>query len=95
MNSNPKLVLSTAIRTEVKRHENIKNTINKFFKQLERVGDLQLRNGLKMYLHGIQGGFLCSSAAFCTTHRYSLPDPQGGEGGDSKRERLLHHGAGT
>uniref|UniRef100_A0A3P8ZMR6 ArfGAP with GTPase domain, ankyrin repeat and PH domain 2 n=1 Tax=Esox lucius TaxID=8010 RepID=A0A3P8ZMR6_ESOLU len=51
MNSNNKLAQSTAIRSEVKRHESVQNTINKLFKQLERVNDQQLRSGLKIYLH--------------------------------------------
>ena len=55
MNSSNKLAQSSAIRAEVKRHESVQNTINKLFKQFERVGDQQLRSGLKVYLHSIQG----------------------------------------
>ncbi|XP_045065402.1 arf-GAP with GTPase, ANK repeat and PH domain-containing protein 2 isoform X7 [Coregonus clupeaformis] len=54
MNSSNKLAQSIAIRAEVKRHESVQNTINKLFKQFERVGDQQLRSGLKVYLHSIQ-----------------------------------------
>ncbi|KAJ8412079.1 hypothetical protein AAFF_G00143460 [Aldrovandia affinis] len=50
-----KVTHSSAIRLEVKRHETVKNTINKLFKQLERVEDAQLRSGLKVYLHSVQG----------------------------------------
>lgn len=55
MNNNLKLAQSSAIRAEVKRHDTVRNTINKLFKQLERVGDQQLRTGLKVFLHSLQG----------------------------------------
>uniref|UniRef100_A0A672NCP9 Arf-GAP with GTPase, ANK repeat and PH domain-containing protein 1-like n=1 Tax=Sinocyclocheilus grahami TaxID=75366 RepID=A0A672NCP9_SINGR len=55
MNSTNKVTHSTAIRAEVKRHESLQNTVNKFLKQLERVEDRQLRTGLKVFLHSIQG----------------------------------------
>uniref|UniRef100_UPI003AAAD497 arf-GAP with GTPase, ANK repeat and PH domain-containing protein 2 isoform X1 n=1 Tax=Centroberyx gerrardi TaxID=166262 RepID=UPI003AAAD497 len=54
MNSNSKSVNSTAIKAEVKRHESVQNAINRLLKQFERVGDQQLRSGLKVYLHSIQ-----------------------------------------
>uniref|UniRef100_A0A674BEH7 ArfGAP with GTPase domain, ankyrin repeat and PH domain 2 n=1 Tax=Salmo trutta TaxID=8032 RepID=A0A674BEH7_SALTR len=54
MNSSNKLALSNAIRTEVRRHETVKNNFAKLFKQLERVDDLQLRSGLNVHLHSIQ-----------------------------------------
>lgn len=55
MNSTTKVTNSTAIRAEVRRHESLQKTINKFLKQLERVEDQQLRTGLKVFLHSIQG----------------------------------------
>lgn len=55
MNSSNKLSQSSAIRAEVKRHESVQNTIKKLFKQFDRVGDQQLRSGLKVYLHSFQG----------------------------------------
>ncbi|MGH0162280.1 UNVERIFIED_CONTAM: hypothetical protein FKN15_048455 [Acipenser sinensis] len=57
--------MQAAIRAEVRRHESIKTNISKIFKQLERVGDQQLRNGLKLYLHSIQ-------VAFSNTQEWSL-----------------------
>ncbi|XP_067383786.1 arf-GAP with GTPase, ANK repeat and PH domain-containing protein 2 isoform X6 [Channa argus] len=54
MNNNSKSVNSTAIKTEIKRHESLQSAINRLFKQFERVGDQQLRSGLKVYLHSIQ-----------------------------------------
>ena len=55
MNSSVKGAHSSAIRAEVRRHDGVKNNINKLHKQLERVTDQQLRTGLKLYLHSIQG----------------------------------------
>lgn len=55
MNNSTKAVHSSAIRAEVKRHESLQNTLNKLLKQLERVEDPQLRTGLKVYIHGVQG----------------------------------------
>uniref|UniRef100_A0A4W5MG42 ArfGAP with GTPase domain, ankyrin repeat and PH domain 2 n=1 Tax=Hucho hucho TaxID=62062 RepID=A0A4W5MG42_9TELE len=71
MNSSNKLAQSSAIRTEVKRHESVQNTINKLFKQFERVGDQQLRSGLKVYLHSIQAG--CANSQEWTLSR-SIPE---------------------
>ena len=58
MNSFGKSALSNAIKAEVKRHQSLQNTINRLFKQFERVEDPQLRSGLKVYLHSIQGKFI-------------------------------------
>lgn len=55
MNSNSKSVNSTAIKAEIKRHESLQSAINRLSKQFERVVDQQLRSGLKVYLHSIQG----------------------------------------
>lgn len=55
MNNSNKSVNSAAIKGEIKRHESLQNTINRLSKQLERVPDQQLRSGLKVYLHSIQG----------------------------------------
>lgn len=55
MNGSNKLALSNAIRTEVRRYEIVKNNFAKLFKQLESVDDLQLRSGLNVHLHSIQG----------------------------------------
>ncbi|XP_041945101.1 arf-GAP with GTPase, ANK repeat and PH domain-containing protein 1-like isoform X4 [Alosa sapidissima] len=54
MNNPMKLAQSTAIRVEVKRHENLKNSFAKLFKQLDRIQDQQLRSGLTVYLHSVQ-----------------------------------------
>ena len=61
MNSGSKSVNSSAIKAEVKRHEAVKTAINRLFKQIERVEDPQLRCGLKVYLHSIQGKFNSNS----------------------------------
>ncbi|KAG8003000.1 Arf-GAP with GTPase [Nibea albiflora] len=58
MNSNSKSVNSTAIKAEIKRYESLQSAINRLSKQFERVGDQQLRSGLKVYLHSIQEGEL-------------------------------------
>uniref|UniRef100_A0A3P8TDT8 ArfGAP with GTPase domain, ankyrin repeat and PH domain 2 n=1 Tax=Amphiprion percula TaxID=161767 RepID=A0A3P8TDT8_AMPPE len=50
MNSN-KSVSSAAIKAEIKRHGSLQSTINRLYKQFERVEDQQLRSGLKVYLH--------------------------------------------
>ena len=55
MNSNSKSPNSTAIKAEIKRHESLQSAINRLSKQFERVADQQLRSGLKVYLHSIQG----------------------------------------
>lgn len=52
---NSKSVNSAAIKAEIKRHESLQSAINRLSKQFERVGDQQLRSGLKVYLHSIQG----------------------------------------
>ncbi|KAM6982088.1 arf-GAP with GTPase, ANK repeat and PH domain-containing protein 2 isoform 5-T5 [Tautogolabrus adspersus] len=54
MSSNIKSVNSIAIKAEIKRHDSLQTAINRLFKQFERVGDQQLRSGLKVYLHSIQ-----------------------------------------
>ncbi|XP_064778379.1 arf-GAP with GTPase, ANK repeat and PH domain-containing protein 2-like isoform X2 [Oncorhynchus masou masou] len=71
MNSSNKLSQSSVIRAEVKRHESVQNTINKLFKQFERVGDQQLRSGLKVYLHSIQAA--CANSQEWTLSR-SIPE---------------------
>lgn len=53
MNNN-KSVSSAAIKAEIKRHGSLQSTINRLYKQFERVEDQQLRSGLKVYLHSIQ-----------------------------------------
>ncbi|KAL3974966.1 hypothetical protein ACER0C_023592 [Sarotherodon galilaeus] len=55
MTSNSKTVNSAAIKAEIKRHDSLQTAINRLAKQFERVGDQQLRSGLKVYLHSIQG----------------------------------------
>lgn len=55
MHNSTKVAHSSAIRAEVKRHESLQKTFNKVLKQLERVEDQQLRTGLKVYIHGVQG----------------------------------------
>ncbi|TWW56119.1 hypothetical protein D4764_08G0001060 [Takifugu flavidus] len=55
MNNSSKPANSAAIKAEIKRHESLQNTINRLSRQLERVPDQQLRSGLKVYLHSIQG----------------------------------------
>lgn len=55
MNNSSKPANSAAIKAEIKRHESLQNTINRLARQLERVPDQQLRSGLKVYLHSIQG----------------------------------------
>lgn len=60
MTSNSKSVNSTAIKAEIKRHESLQSAINRLSKQFERVADQQLRSGLKVYLHSIQGKLIVS-----------------------------------
>lgn len=55
MSNSSKPANSAAIKAEIKRHESLQNTINRLARQLERVPDQQLRSGLKVYLHSIQG----------------------------------------
>lgn len=55
MHNSTKVVHSSAIRAEVKRHESLQSTFNKLLKHVERVDDQQLRTGLKVYIHGVQG----------------------------------------
>uniref|UniRef100_A0A671N334 Arf-GAP with GTPase, ANK repeat and PH domain-containing protein 1-like n=1 Tax=Sinocyclocheilus anshuiensis TaxID=1608454 RepID=A0A671N334_9TELE len=71
MNSTNKVTHSTAIRAEVRRHESLQNTINKFLKQLERVEDRQLRTGLKVFLHSIQAS--CANSQEWTLTR-AIPE---------------------
>ncbi|XP_073794665.1 arf-GAP with GTPase, ANK repeat and PH domain-containing protein 2 isoform X6 [Danio rerio] len=71
MNSAIKVTNSTAIRAEVRRHENLQKTINKFIKQLERVEDQQLRTGLKVFLHSIQAS--CANSQEWTLTR-TIPE---------------------
>lgn len=71
MSNSTKVAHSSAIRTEVKRHENLQNTLRKVLKQLERVEDQQLKTGLKVYIHSIQA--LCSNSQEWTLIR-SIPE---------------------
>uniref|UniRef100_A0A672M3T1 Arf-GAP with GTPase, ANK repeat and PH domain-containing protein 1-like n=1 Tax=Sinocyclocheilus grahami TaxID=75366 RepID=A0A672M3T1_SINGR len=71
MNSTNKVTHSTAIRAEVRRHQSLQNTINKFLKQLERVEDQQLRTGLKVFLHSIQAS--CANSQEWTLTR-AIPE---------------------
>ncbi|XP_060751122.1 arf-GAP with GTPase, ANK repeat and PH domain-containing protein 2 isoform X4 [Tachysurus vachellii] len=57
MHNSTKAAHSSAIRAEVKRHDSVQNTLNRLFKQLERVNDQQLRTGLKVYIHSLQASF--------------------------------------
>ncbi|KAG7278480.1 hypothetical protein CRUP_038775 [Coryphaenoides rupestris] len=50
-----KSVNSAAVKAEVKRHLSVQNSINRLFKQFDKVGDPQLCSGLKVYLQSIQG----------------------------------------
>lgn len=67
MNSNSKSPSSTAIKAEIKRHESLQSAINRLSKQFERVADQQLRSGLKVYLHSIQGKLRLSSSSLWWT----------------------------
>lgn len=60
MNNSNKVAQSSAIRAEVKRHESLQKTFNKILKQLERVEDGQLKNGLKLYIQFVQAS--CASS---------------------------------
>ncbi|XP_036447621.1 arf-GAP with GTPase, ANK repeat and PH domain-containing protein 2 isoform X3 [Colossoma macropomum] len=71
MNNSIKVAHSSAIRAEVKRHESLQNTLNKVLKQLDRVGDQQLRTGLKVYIHSIQAS--CANSQEWTLNR-SIPE---------------------
>lgn len=55
MNSTSKSVTSAAIKAEVKRYESLQSAVNRLGKQFERIADQQLRSGMKVYLHSIQG----------------------------------------
>ncbi|XP_048856321.1 arf-GAP with GTPase, ANK repeat and PH domain-containing protein 1-like isoform X4 [Brienomyrus brachyistius] len=65
--NNMKLAHSSAIRAEVKRHESVKTTIKKIFKQLERVGDQELRGTIKLHLHSVQAA--CTNSQEWTLSR--------------------------
>ncbi|XP_023689497.1 arf-GAP with GTPase, ANK repeat and PH domain-containing protein 1 isoform X5 [Paramormyrops kingsleyae] len=65
--NNMKLAHSSAIRAEVKRHESAKTTIKKIFKQLERVGDQELRSTLQLHLHSVQAA--CTNSQEWTLSR--------------------------
>ena len=67
MNSNSKSPNSAAIKAEIKRHESLQSAINRLSKQFERVADQQLRSGLKVYLHSIQGKLRLSSGSLWRT----------------------------
>ncbi|XP_051516880.1 arf-GAP with GTPase, ANK repeat and PH domain-containing protein 1-like isoform X3 [Myxocyprinus asiaticus] len=71
MNSTNKVTNSTAIRAEVRRHESLQKTLNKFLKQLERVEDQQIRTGLKVFLHSIQAS--CANSQEWTLTR-TIPE---------------------
>ncbi|KAI4886159.1 hypothetical protein NFI96_019022 [Prochilodus magdalenae] len=65
MNNSTKAAHSTAIRAEVKRHENLQKTLNKLLKQLERVENQELKTGLKVYIHSVQAGFRMGPLPVC------------------------------
>ncbi|XP_065141369.1 arf-GAP with GTPase, ANK repeat and PH domain-containing protein 2 isoform X5 [Paramisgurnus dabryanus] len=71
MNNTIKVTNSTAIRAEVRRHESLQRTLNKFLKQLERVEDQQIKTGLKVFLHSIQAS--CNNSQEWTLNR-SVPE---------------------
>ncbi|XP_051961684.1 arf-GAP with GTPase, ANK repeat and PH domain-containing protein 2 isoform X3 [Xyrauchen texanus] len=71
MNSTIKVTNSTAIRAEVRRHESLQKTLNRFLKQLERVEDQQIRTGLKVFLHSIQAS--CANSQEWTLTR-TIPE---------------------
>ncbi|TSL61197.1 hypothetical protein Baya_6468 [Bagarius yarrelli] len=62
MHNSTKLVHSSAIRAEVRRHDNIQKTLTKVLKQLERVDDQHLKTGLKVYIHSVQAEAVCCLA---------------------------------
>lgn len=76
MSSTIKVTNSTAIRAEVKRHESLQNTLNKFLRQLEKVEDPQIRTGLKVFLHSVQGEladrFKSQTYCFCPPVRLMI-----------------------
>lgn len=72
MSSNSKSVNSTAIKAEIKRHESLQSAINRLSKQFERVADQQLRSGLKVYLHSIQGKRILSGLSLRKKATYYL-----------------------
>ncbi|XP_056589469.1 arf-GAP with GTPase, ANK repeat and PH domain-containing protein 2 isoform X6 [Triplophysa dalaica] len=71
MSSTIKVTNSTAIRAEVKRHESLQNTLNKFLRQLEKVEDPQIRTGLKVFLHSVQAS--CNNSQEWTLNR-AIPE---------------------
>uniref|UniRef100_A0A4W4DW04 Small monomeric GTPase n=1 Tax=Electrophorus electricus TaxID=8005 RepID=A0A4W4DW04_ELEEL len=71
MSNSNKAAYSSAIRAEIKRHENLQSTFNKLLKQLERVEDQQLKIGLKVYIHSIQAS--CANSQEWTLSR-SIPE---------------------
>lgn len=72
MHNSTKAAHSSAIRAEVKRHDSLQKTLIKVLKQLERVEDQQLRSGLKLYVHSVQGKSHSRSVLFRPT-RESAP----------------------
>lgn len=57
MSSGNKSVNSAApaVKAEVRRYESLQKTLVRLFKQVDRVEDEQLRSGLRVYLHSVQG----------------------------------------
>ncbi|XP_061076041.1 arf-GAP with GTPase, ANK repeat and PH domain-containing protein 2 isoform X2 [Conger conger] len=80
---------SSAIRAEVKRHETMKKSITKLFKQLDKIEDEQLRVGLKLCLHGVQA--TCANSQEWTLSR-SIPELRLGVLGSlrSGKSALVH-----
>lgn len=44
-----------AVKAEVRRYESLQKTLARLAKQVERVEDEQLRSGLRVYLHSVEG----------------------------------------
>lgn len=44
-----------AVKAEVRRYESLQRALTRLAKQVERVEDEQLRSGLRVYLHSIEG----------------------------------------
>ncbi|KAF3860847.1 hypothetical protein F7725_001102 [Dissostichus mawsoni] len=87
MNSS-KSVNSTAIRAEIKRHESLQSGINRLSKQFERVENPQLRSGLKVFLHSIQGGALQQRTTYLislTLVKVEAVEENGGEAKNSNQ----------
>lgn len=47
--------VNLAVKAEVRRYESLQKALTRLSKQVERVEDEQVRSGLRVYLHSVEG----------------------------------------